>query len=285
VSTVKLSFAAAPLPASRGPSSAGGGVSLWWLGQAGFLLETASVRLLIDPYLSDSLAIKYRGKPLDHVRMQSSPVAPEALRDIDIVLVTHGHGDHLDPGTVAPIAAHNPRCRFVVPSSCVEKALERGIPRDRLIAADAFAGLELAGVAMHPLPSAHEELVIDDHGRLEALGYVIEIGGATIYHPGDCAPYPGLLDNLSPYRIDLGLMPVNDRDAERLAAGILGNFSLKESVELAERAGFGAAIGHHFGMFRFNTIDEAAARRFLGARSGTPPFLLVEAGLRYKLEP
>lgn len=52
---------------------------LRWLGQAGFLIETREVRILIDPYLSDSLAEKYRGKPYPHRRMVPAPAAPEAL--------------------------------------------------------------------------------------------------------------------------------------------------------------------------------------------------------------
>jgi len=140
-------------------------------------------------------------------------------------------------------------------------------------------------MTVHAIPSAHEELAIDDHGRHHALGYVIEVGGATIYHSGDCAPYPGLEDNLAPYAVDLGLLPVNGRDAERLAGGILGNFSLGEAVELAERARFGSAIGHHFGMFDFNTIDEGAARDTLSARRSDPPFVLAKEGLRYSLAP
>jgi L-ascorbate metabolism protein UlaG (beta-lactamase superfamily) len=275
------------VPAARGgtPAKAGEGLYLWWLGQAGFLLEGESIRVLIDPYLSDSLGIKYRGTALPHQRMRPPPIAPEELRDIDVVLASHGHGDHMDPMTLGPLAAANPRCLFVVPASCTERALSRGVPAQRLVAAQAFATLDVAGTRIHALPSAHEELAIDDHGSFLALGFVIEMGGVTIYHPGDCAPYPGLLDNLSPFAVDLGLLPVNGRDRERAAAGILGNFDLVEALTLSEKARFRAAIGHHFGMFDFNTIDEAGAHRVLAARDGSPPFVLAEEGIRYEIGP
>ena len=51
------------------------GVSLYWLGQAGFLIDTGSKRLLIDPYLSDSLAEKYRDRGFSHERMIAPPIA------------------------------------------------------------------------------------------------------------------------------------------------------------------------------------------------------------------
>jgi L-ascorbate metabolism protein UlaG (beta-lactamase superfamily) len=287
VSRAALTRSPAPIPLARAgaPETGREGVALYWLGQAGFLVESASLRILIDPYLSDSLGIKYRGTALPHIRMSPPPVAPEALRDIDIVLASHGHGDHMDPLTIAPVAAANPDCRFVVPASCAERALSRGVPLHRLARAQAFASIDLGGAVIHPIPSAHEALAIDDHGSLIALGFVIELGGVTIYHPGDCAPYPGLVENLSPFEVDLALLPVNGRDPERAAAGILGNFSLEEAVSLAENAGFGSAIGHHFGMFDFNTIDEAESRRFLGGRAAAPPFVLAEAGLRYEVMP
>jgi L-ascorbate metabolism protein UlaG (beta-lactamase superfamily) len=287
LSRLALTGPPAPPPAARSgaPETAREGLALYWLGQAGFLVESASLRILIDPYLSDSLGMKYRGTARPHIRMSPPPMAPEALCDIDIVLASHGHGDHLDPLTIGPVAAANPDCLFVVPSSCAERALSRGVPPERLVEAQAFAPLDVGGLSIHPIPSAHEELAIDDHGRLLALGFVLELAGVTIYHSGDCAPYPGLVDNLSPFEVDLALLPVNGRDSERAAAGILGNFSLEEAVSLAERAGFAAAIGHHFGMFAFNTIDEAEARRFLGGRAAAPSFLLAEAGLRYEVKP
>jgi L-ascorbate metabolism protein UlaG (beta-lactamase superfamily) len=263
----------------------GAPLSAYWLGQAGFLLETDHLRILIDAYLSDTLAEKYRGKVFPHLRMMPPPVDPATLRDLDLVLATHGHTDHLDPGTLAPVAHHNPRCRFVVPASSAALAISRGVPKERLLPANAFAALELPGVRILPLPSAHEELTIDAAGRHLFLGYLLELCGVSLYHPGDCVPYPGLLENLSPHPVDLALLPVNGRDKERTLAGVLGNFTLGEAISLTKACGFGAVVGHHFGLFDFNTIDPAAARAELHLSQGLPPFLLAEVGVRYDLWP
>ena len=45
-----------------------------WLGQAGFLLSVDSDHLLVDPYLSDSLARKYAGTVFPHIRLRPVPV-------------------------------------------------------------------------------------------------------------------------------------------------------------------------------------------------------------------
>lgn len=288
----RLRTAPAAIPARR--TGGGGALAAFWLGQAGFLLEGGGRRVLIDAYLSDTLAEKYRGKPFPHVRMTPPPIAPGALEDLDLVLATHAHTDHLDPGTLGPVAAASPACRFVVPASAREVARARGVPPDRLVPASAFAPLEVAGVRVHPLPSAHEQLAIDEAGEHRFLGYLIELGGATVYHPGDCVPYPDLRALLARYAVDLALLPVNGRDARRASQGVPGNFTLEEAMDLAAACGFGAVLGHHYGLFDFNTIDPTDARARIAARrrgqggagaiDPLPPFLLAELGVRYELE-
>lgn len=234
-----------------------------WLGQAGFLIDTPSTRLIIDPYLSNSLGVKYAGARFPHTRMMPVPVDPRDIRSLRVYLATHHHGDHLDPDTVTAVVMHNPDCAFIVPAASRTNAKLVAVPSGRIIGADAFVPLKLGPVEIYPIPSAHEELTIDGAGHHIFLGYVISIDGLTIYHSGDCAPYEGLVDNLSEFKIDVALLPVNGRDKARRDAGILGNFSLEEAVELARGAGFAHTIGHHFGMFDFNTIDVAEAERWL----------------------
>ena len=43
----------------RAGDSAPGSLHVWWLGQSGFLVQWQGHRLLLDPYLSDSLTHKY----------------------------------------------------------------------------------------------------------------------------------------------------------------------------------------------------------------------------------
>jgi len=114
-----------------------------WLGQAGFLMEFGGLRLIVDAYLSDSLARKYAGKEFPHIRMTPPPVVPGAMRDIDYVFASHGHTDHLDPDSVGPIHTANPGCRFIVPAAETEAAEARGLPREALIPVDAGERLDL----------------------------------------------------------------------------------------------------------------------------------------------
>ena len=175
--------------------------ALWWLGQSGFLLKSAGRFLLVDPYLSDSLTAKYAATDTPHVRMTRRVVAPERLDFVDVVLATHGHTDHLDPGTLPHVSG-----ALVAPARIAGLARERS-GRDPFSLSEGesvtVAGFEIAAVpARHP----------GEH----CIGYVID---GTIYHAGDTeAIEPPAHD------VELALVPINGKvdnmdgvDAARLA--------------------------------------------------------------------
>ena len=251
---------------------------LVWLGQAGFWIETGGARVLIDPYLSDSLAKKYVGQKNDHRRMMPPPLDPDNLPCPNLVLVTHAHTDHMDPDTLAPLAARFPDLPFIVPAAREDVARARIGAGARIFPVDAGERLEpLAGLRIDVLPAAHEVRERDSAGRHVFLGYGITAEGVTIYHSGDCVPFDGLVPAVAALRPDIALLPVNGRDAQRLSAGIPGNFTPEEAIHLAQKAGAGFLIPHHFGMFSFNTCDLAEIDR-LAKATNCPTILRPLAG-------
>lgn len=245
-------------------------VGLAWLGQAGFLLRHGAVRLLIDPYLSDHLAVKYAGTVFPHVRMMPPPVAAAALQDLDGVLCTHRHGDHMDPGSLAVIAANNPRCRFIVPRAEIASAVRIGLPVERLVPVTDGDRVALPGAGSAlAIPAAHERLTTDAAGDQHFLGYILRLGGITLYHSGDCQVYDGQAQRLADAGVDVALLPVNGRDPQLTARGVLGNMDGAEAVALCRAAGIPRLIPHHFGMFAFNTADPADLQRRCAALDGT----------------
>jgi len=245
-----------------------GSIGLAWLGQAGFVLRIGETVMLVDPYLSDHLAQKYRGTRFPHERMMPAPIAPDAFQRVDLVVCTHRHSDHMDPGTLPLLAARHPECLFVVPGAELAYAASLGLPAQRLIAANAGQSLRPLpdlDLLLHPLPAAHERLEQDDQGQHRFLGYVIEASGLRLYHSGDCIPHEGLADAVRALAPHLALLPVNGRDAGRAQAGVPGNFTLDEAIALCAETGIAHLIPHHFGLFAFNTADpvliDAAAMR------------------------
>lgn len=232
--------------------------ALWvkWLGQAGFYIRYKYQFIMIDPYLSDSLAEKYKGKEFPHVRMMPSPVQPSEITELDFVFCTHGHSDHMDPGTLPKLAKGYPGRKFVVPKAELERALERGLPKNQLILVNEGDSIMLNDeISLDVIPSAHEGLDKNDSSEYYYLGYIITIGPHKIYHSGDCVPYAGLFEKLKSFNIDVALIPINGRDKYRQERGVPGNFTFNEAIELCRKSNIPNLIVHHFGMFSFNTID------------------------------
>jgi L-ascorbate metabolism protein UlaG (beta-lactamase superfamily) len=257
--------------------------ALFWLGQAGFWLDTGDHRVLIDPYLSDSLAKKYAGQVNDHQRMMAPPVLPDTLPEPDLVLVTHAHTDHMDPETLGPLAQRFPDLPFVVPRAKLDMARERiGSKANLITVSDGQTLSPLPGFTLHVLPAAHETLERDGEGNAVFLGYGIQTEAITLYHSGDSIPFDGLAEAVHELAPDIALLPVNGRDADRLAAGIPGNFTLEEAMALCQDTGIAWMIPHHFGMFAFNTLDE----EIIDAAAASQTLHLVKPviGERLKLE-
>jgi L-ascorbate metabolism protein UlaG (beta-lactamase superfamily) len=263
---------------------AGAGAAFCWLGQAGFLIEQAGLRVVIDPYLSDSLALKYAGTRFPHQRMMPPPAAPSGLTGIDVLLCTHGHTDHMDPGTIVPLLAANPQAKVLAPRAESVRARERGVPQDRLMLIDAGETLEFGGLKVTAVPAAHEELLRTDDGYL-FLGYVLHGAGVTLWHSGDTIPWPGQVEWLLPFRIDVALLPINGRDAHRAANGVPGNLTLEEAVALTDEIGAPAMVAHHFGLFDFNTIDPVDARRRLAGLTHQADVQLAATGVAWDVHP
>jgi L-ascorbate metabolism protein UlaG (beta-lactamase superfamily) len=236
---------------------------LWWLGQAGFLLCWHGRSLLMDPYLSDFLTAKYANTDKPHVRVTERVIAPERLDFIDAVTASHGHTDHLDPGTLRPLLDASPGLALVVPESVRALAAERtGMDPSRLVGMDDGEARAVAGFTLRALPGAHNELETDEAGRQKYLGYVVEAGPWRVYHSGDTRRYPGLEDRLRSLRVNVALLPINGWAPERR---VPGNLDPAEAVDVAVAAGIGLVVPHHYDMFEFNTGDpavfEAEARR------------------------
>lgn len=244
------------------------GISLFWLGQAGFAIRAGSHRFLVDPYLSDSLEVKYRGTDKPHERMMPPPATVADLTGLQFVFCTHAHSDHMDPGTLPLIARAFPDCRFVVPQAHLEKARLIGVPDAAILMIDAGQSIELDGLKVRAIPAAHEQIETDVDGHHHFLGYLWNDRGVTIYHSGDCTPYDGLANAIG--RADLALLPVNGR-----GKGVPGNFTFEEAVRLCREVNIPSLIPHHFGMFAFNTADRAALE-MEAAHTPSPQILLPD---------
>jgi L-ascorbate 6-phosphate lactonase len=222
-------------------------VMLAWLGQASFAMRLGVTTVLIDPFLSHHPD-----------RLVPPPFAAAEARGVDLVLITHDHLDHLDAQAVPAIATASPDAVFVVPEDVVDRVTELGVEQSRIRGLLPDGRTAVGSVTVEAVPAAHGETMADAYRLGPFLGYVVNAGSARVYHSGDTVPFDGLVERLRELSVHLALLPINGRDAEREAEGIVGNLDAYEAAQLAAEIGADVAIPMHWDMFAANPGDPAA---------------------------
>jgi len=227
------------------------------MGQQGVILEFPNVKIGIDLFMS----------PLD-TRLIPNLVDDAMLRQLNYLFGTHDHDDHIDREAWKHAAKVNPSLKFVAPAY-FEATLpeELGIPRDRFVFCDQKQEYRVGDMTIRALAAAHELIEWDDEGRSAAVIYVITCCGHRVCHMGDSCCYEGLYAALrSVGMIDVLLVPINGRDAERLASGCIGNMTYQEAVDLAGAIKPELVIPGHYDMFAHNGEDPEKFTAYLNVK-------------------
>jgi L-ascorbate 6-phosphate lactonase len=263
-----------------GPARASG-VWLTWLGQAGFVLRDRSSRVAVDPFLSP------------HPRRRvAAPIDVEALADVDLVLCTHEHADHMDLPTLRTLAASSPSMLFAAPAPVVDQLARAGIPEHRILPAYDGEPLGGAGIDVDVVPSEHGQTMTDaygfgrvDGGPARFVGYVVELAGVRVYHSGDTTWWDGHDECLRELSIDVALLPINGRDRIRESDGVVGNLDAREAAELAARSGAGLLVPMHWDAITGNLGDPAEVVSAVQQRELPVSVLVPRRGATFSVSP
>lgn len=226
---------------------------VWWLGQSGFLIHWQGQFLLFDPYLSDSLTEKYADTDKPHTRMTQLVIDPTRLDMIHVATSTHNHTDHLDAHTLLPLRQANPAMQLIIPEANRDFVARRlSCSLDYPVGLNDGEQTTIGPFTFHGIAAAHNTVDRDEKGRCLFMGYVVTFGPWAIYHSGDTLWHEQLVPQLSPFDIDLALLPINGNKPERRVAG---NLDAEEAARLGKEIGARMVIPCHYDMFTFNTAD------------------------------
>ena len=244
----------------------------WWLGQLSFVVKTHCATLYFDPFLSP------------HPRRRIPPLLqPHEVTNATLVFGSHDHTDHIDHGALPGIASASPQARFVMPKALQDVIEGLGIERDRIVALDAEEEWASSGTHITAIPSAHEFFDRTEEGSYPYLGYIVRSGEICIYHSGDTLCYEGLETRLKRENFDLVFLPINGRDAERLARGAIGNMTYQEAVDVAGAVQPRLTVPGHYEMFANNEEDPQLFAEYMRVKFPGLAFWIGEHGTPVRL--
>lgn len=200
-------------------------MNITWLGQAGLLLEKGDLKIMIDPYLSDSVA---KVNPKNYRRV---PVN-EALFDIkpDIMIFTHCHLDHYDPETVSAFITQTSEITVLAPTSVWGEVRKIGGNNNYVMFNRGTVWTE-NGISFRAVRAEHSDAA--------AIGVIADDGERKYYITGDTLYNEEIFADI-PDDIYAVFLPVNGKG---------NNMNMTDAERFCERIKPRFAVPVHCGMF------------------------------------
>ena len=253
------------------PPVIAGDTAVTFIGHSSFLVQTGGQSILIDPVFATRLILMRR--------QRRAGILVRDLPDIDAVLLTHAHMDHLNRPSLRAVTREMRRRGLPAPIAIVPRAvtdLVRTLGFSAVHELDWWQSLAYNGLSITATPAKHwgARMFKDTHRGFG--GYVIQAtGGPAIYHSGDTAYFDGFREIGLRLRPDIALLPIGAYFPDSYRAV---HTSPEEALRAFQDMKSDVMIPMHFGTFR------------LGREPMTEPLprLLAAAervGIRSKIKP
>lgn len=233
-----------------------------WVGHATALLQLGPLNVLTDPVWSE------RASPFQWIgpkRVSSPGVAFDVLPEIDVVLLSHNHYDHLDAPTVRRIAKRFPNATWLCPLRL--GPLLRSLGVRHLVERDWWQSVDTPVFSATCTPAQHfSARGLGDRGDTLWCGWTIESDDTRVYFAGDTALHPEFADigrRLGPF--DLVILPIGAYEPRWFMRSV--HMNPEDAVEayqaIAKASGvYAPCLPIHWGSFRLTDepMDEPPAR-------------------------
>ncbi len=159
-----------------------------WLGHSSLILEIEGQRLLLDPILSErSSFVQWAGPK----RFHPAPISAKNLPEVEAVLISHDHMDHLDKATIETIADRD--LQFIVPLGVGQRLRDWDVAGDKITEVNWWAETDLNGLKIVSTPARHfsgRGLLDRDLTLWSSWSIIGE--NRRIFYSGDTGPTPDM---------------------------------------------------------------------------------------------
>jgi len=223
-----------------------------FLGHASALVSMNGLNILTDPNLSRHILFSIW-------RKNEIPLKVRDLPPIDLILVSHGHYDHLDVPTLRKLPRKTPA---VAPPGL--KTILRWAGRKRVITLSEWESHRFGDVTVTAVPAEHFLGRPPFFPASKFQGYVIE-GDATIYFAGDTGIFDGLSEIGWKWDIDVALLPIGAYSPRSFRRH---HMSPEDAIEAGRMLRAKAIVPIHWGAFKLSLepMSEPAPRLERAAR-------------------
>ncbi len=235
------------------------------LGQAGFLIRSASGKLLgIDLYLSDCVE-RVEGH-VGYKRLLPRLLEPGELV-FDVLIATHFHRDHFDVDSMSALMA-NGHTRLFAARDCADDVRALKLPEERVTFVKAGSSAQIEGFCLDFINCEHGT------GAPEAVGVIVTADGKRILETGDtCLRTDRVPEYLSAGPLDLMIAPIN---------GAYGNLNEADCAALAEALRPALTVPCHYGMFASHGGDPGLFHTLMSEKN--LPYLLMAMGESFSFQ-
>ncbi len=225
-----------------------GSNSVTWIGHATFLVNLGGVRILTDPVFSR------RASPLSFAgpKRLFPPALPlDQMRDVDIIVISHAHYDHLDVQTLRHIP-NKSSVTVVVPLGLGKYADGLGFAAVHEV--DWNDRITVKGVEVTAYPAVHwSNRTPFDINETLWMSYALHGNGVTVFHTGDTETHPTVFKDIGAdlrarYQgCDLGLMSIGAYAPRPMMQG--AHMDPEGGVQVGLDLGCRAMVPMHWGTF------------------------------------
>lgn len=214
--------------------------SVTWLGHSAFIIRLNGKTILTDPYLGQ------RAGPVGFgpKRYVPAPISGAELPKADVLLLSHGHYDHLDLPTLRAYP-YKEEVTVITPLGLGRYFTQLGYRR--VVEHDWWESWQSTGLQITTLPAIHNSgRGLGDRNKTLWASFGIATDEGRIWFSGDTADGP-VFDEIAAREapFDLALVAIGAYEPRKLMKG--AHINPAEAAALAQKLGAGTAIGMHWG--------------------------------------